>query len=241
MQTNNETHITKRAIPGVTITLRDGYYKVRKIGLSARRVKTDPAFAATRKQAKEFGAIVKLTQRWSEMVEQATGSKIARRKLSSTLAKIVLQDKVNLPGMRNLLQGNGDTLKGLDLNPTTSWKEMIGITIESEYNPATQQIRIRLPAHNPVATVSPPPQVTHYRVKVLLLAIDAQYNIEATAPLQTTLIPVRNITIPAWYRQKSDVFQNDRIYIVVGWVKWYGPGATPGPVTIMDSYWVKKQ
>jgi hypothetical protein len=235
------TRITKHAIPGVTVTPRDGYYKVRKIGLSARRVKTDPAFAATRKQAKEFGAIVKLTQRWSDIVEQATGSKIARRKLSSTLAKIVLQDKVNLPGMRSLLQGNVEKLKGLDLNPAATWKEAIGITVETEYNPTAKQLTLRLPAHNPVATISPPPQVTHYRVKALLLSIDAQYNIEAGAPLQTTLIPVRNINIPAWYKEKSDVFQNERIYIVVGWIQWSGPAAIPGPVTIMDCYGVKKQ
>src|SRR5687767_1020391 len=98
MENTKSTRISKHAIPGVTLTPRDGYYQIRKINLTAERVKEDPAFRRTRLHAKQFGSVVTLIKNIGQALRPGTGVKIAARKLNSVLARAVQADSANIPG-----------------------------------------------------------------------------------------------------------------------------------------------
>lgn len=246
--TNNNHHtrfpVTKHAIRGVTLTPRDGYYQIRKINLTADRVKKDPAFRRTRMQAKQFGSVVTLTKRLGEALLPATGVKIAARKLTSVLARAIQSDTVNVPGFRTVLEGQWQYLQGFDLNAKAPLNEVMNAVCACRYNETTQEINVQVPVLIPAINLAPPPGSTHYRVKCTVISVDETHAMEQSPWQQSTLIPIKQVTMPATNKTFKIATGKPRLHLVVLFIQWYGPAAgkdkqlhtTPGSLNIVAAY-----
>lgn len=244
MHTPQQT-ISKHAIPGFTLLPRDGYYQVRKIGLTAERVKKDPAFKNTRRLAREFATVVKLSKSIAEALLPRTGVKKMAPRLNSALMKAVQADTVHLPGSRNLLYGDWQALQELDLNHQSAFKNACQVQVACHYNPQTWEIKVQLPAMIPAIQMDPPPGFTHYRILSTIINIDAQYIVAQAPWQQSTLFPVKAIKLPPVQKIFKINNENQWLNLVVLFIEWYRqsaaedkPGWTkmPGPLHIAELY-----
>ena len=245
---NNIQHprrpVTKHAIPGVTLTPRNGYYQVRKINLTAERIKKDPAFRRTRQRAKEFGAVATLTKNIGEAVASATGIKIAARKLNSALARAVQADKVNVPGFRTVLEGQWQSLQGFDLNKQAPLNEAVKAACYCRFKEATQEISIQVPAIIPAIHMFPPPGSTHGRLKFTVISLDAAYIVHISPWQQSGLMPIKPVAMPEIKKTFTVAAATPGLHWVILFIQWYRPAEgnntqlvkTPGPLNIVQVY-----
>lgn len=236
------TKITKRFIPGCTLTPRDGYYQIRKIGLTAARVKKDPAFGRTRQHAKEFGAMVKIAQSIVAGLLPHTGIKVGVRRLSGLLFRATQADATNPPGSRSLLQGNWQALEGFDLNARVSLKDTIHKECSCKYHGDRAAISLYLPSIIPAVHTVPPEGATHFRIKAVVITVKGEQEVEAGAWRQSTLLPVKNVTVPPVCLSFNVDAQPSALQLVILYLQWYLPGKdnaslskskTPGALNIV--------
>jgi hypothetical protein len=179
----------KHTIPGYTLKPRNGYYQVHRIGLSAERVKKEPAFRKTRSNARAFAKAAQVGQQISNLLRQGTGLGIRRAPLNGLLVQL-------LGAADNARQTNWESLKGFDANTRVPWQETVCRSGQAVYTPDTKQWSLNWPAHNPLKALRLPMGVTHYRIRAAVFGLKAQGEVTAGEWKQTSLFPVKDFTVP---------------------------------------------
>lgn len=237
--------LSKRAIPGFSLLPRDGYYQVRKIGLTAERVKKDPAFKKTRRLAQEFATVIKLSKSIGEALLSRTGVKKMAPTLTSAIMKAVQIDSTNLPGYRRLHNGQWQALEGLDLNQQALLNDICRVRVACQYNRQAREIKLQVPPMIPAIQMDRPPTATHYRIMTTIINIDARYKVTSNAWQQSTLIPVKHITVPPVYKIVKINSEEEGLHLVLLFIQWYGRlpkedklgwNRIPGPLKIVQVY-----
>jgi hypothetical protein len=222
MEEKQITKITKRAIPGYTCTPCDGYYKLRKIGLTAGRVKKDPAFSRTRQQAREFGALVKLAKDIYAAIAAQTGIKKGVRRLISWLAKATKP-------------GNGNQDINFQFNQQLSLAGTLHAEVACTYSKAGQMVSVTVPALVPAAQVVLPGGATRYRLQCTLLLVDDNRQVTVAGWQRSTLIPLKQIWVPAFNAGFSVSGVGAQLCCVVLAVQGYRAEEGVGPLQRINS------
>lgn len=243
MPKNTENFISKRAIPGVILTPCDGYYKIRKIGLTGHRVKVDPVFHNTRKQAKEFGAIISWSRPMTNHLLADKKIKGARRRFTGALVKAIMAGTVSEFGNRKLTEGDWRSLIGFEFNPASTWCNTVHAESRTTYNPSAGAIEYTLPAFIPAGQVQAPPDVTHYRIKATVITITDGNEVTCLPWQQSTILPRKKTRMPAIKMNFNVQKMGSALHMVVVYMQWYtqdkssiriNKSKIPGPLSMID-------
>jgi hypothetical protein len=146
---------------------KHGFLATSKGRMDANRIKTDPRFQRTRENGAEFGragtAAKRLRSAFRSLLQNVSDSDISTRLFRETM-KVIKADKVSPRGLRNVIDGEAELLKGFEFNG----KCQLGTTLNVEYaaviNRATGELVINIPSFVPVNSLVVPDGATHYRI-----------------------------------------------------------------------------
>ncbi len=221
MKKEEITRVTKRSIPGVTLHPRDGYYQVRHIGLTARRVKTDPAFHNTRREAKKFAHVVKTAKTINDAVFHGSGIKKTLPRLITLVHKILHPATAGQASPHNAAEAGWTLLQDFEGDPARPWHSVIDCTPGIKVDPYLQQATVTFPAIIPAAVIQPPPGIAHCRIYTQYACIDTGNHTVSTRKARTTIIPCRNNTIQL--KPLHTILNNETgmLHILAIGVEWY--------------------
>lgn len=214
---------SRSAIPGYTLIPKEGYYQVRKIGLTKARVNEDPAFSMTRKLSGEFAVAAKLgTLIRDAVLEDAT---IARHPalLTAALINILQTDKQNPVGARTFLNADFSSLENFQFNPSLSWQEATKLHENVKTDRKKRQWKLSIPAFVPRNAIKGPRFATYCRLRFIQISIDLAGMVVETGKRRTTLFPWKHLRIP----QQEMVFELNKaapcLHLLVATINWYEP------------------
>ena len=221
--------ITKRCIPGVTLHPRDGYYQIRRIGLTAQRVKTDPAFHNTRREARKFTQIVKVAKTINDALFRTGGIKKTLPRLITLVKKAFNTGTAGEAYTGNPAEAGWELLQNFEGDPANPWHAAISVTPGIQVVPQQQQFIITFPAIIPTSVIHPPPDIAHCRIYTLCATIDINNLTYSTQKARTTIIPCCNSTIqlkPLIANIEKEAGQLHLLAIGVEWYSRDNPGNT---------------
>jgi hypothetical protein len=154
---------------------KDGYIARKKGGITADRIANDPAFLRTRENGAEFGranAAAKLLRTaFRALLLETSDSRMGQR-LTRLMVKVIQADATNARGLRNVIDGEAELLKGFEFNETGK----LGTTLYAPFTPsinrATGELKVDIPAFIPVNMIGAPAGATHYNLVAGGAAID---------------------------------------------------------------------
>ena len=101
------------------IKTSDGFIAKMKGGVSASRIKSDPAFELTRQNMQEFNSAAKagklLREAFATAVKNSSDGRVISR-LVKDLMKVIKSDTSNARGLRTVAKGNLGFLQGFNFN-----------------------------------------------------------------------------------------------------------------------------
>ncbi len=221
MKTTEKTRVTKRCIPGVILIPKDGYWQVRKKGLTAKRVKQDPAFKQTRLHAKQLAQTAQAAKLITDALTPATGIKNIFQRLMPLVHKALAADTKAIPGNRHWSKADWSVLDAFEANREMPFHEAIKMHTPLLFSQDGQQAILNLPAFIPAIAIQPPVGVEHGRIFTLHACIDFELNKIETTKHRSTLIPCKPITIQP---KPLIIPLNNRsggLHIIAIGVEWY--------------------
>jgi hypothetical protein len=220
-----KVRVTKHSIPGVVLIHKGDYWQVRKVGLTAERVKKDPVFKRTRQYANELAQVSKTGKLISDALLPGTNIRKAMPRLMSLLMNAIQSDDHNIRGRRNLLQGDWQSLKGFEFNEAATLQQAMALEVGVMRQPARQQVVITIPSFMPASSFQVPPGIIHCRIVATVASLDVMANTAVTHRKRTTLLPIKQILIPNQTLELPDRYINDTLNLLAIGLKWYGPSA----------------
>lgn len=221
MEQEESIRITKRCIPGVTLHPRDGYYQVRQIGLTKKRVKSDPAFHLTRLHAKQLAQTAQTTKLITDALTPGTGIKNLFPRLMPLVHQALAADTEATVGFRHWSKARWSLLEAFEANKECPFHEAIKMHTPIQFSGHSQQAIVNMPAFTPANTILPPAGVEHARIFTRYACIDPVAYKSDTSTQRTTLIPCKPITIqpkPLVIRLNNDA---NKLHIIAIGVEWY--------------------
>jgi hypothetical protein len=245
MKQEELVRITKRSIPGVTLHPRDGHYQVRQIGLTKKRVRSDPAFHLTRLHAKQLAQTAKLTKLITGALLPGTSIKNIFPRLMPLVHKALAADTEAAIGYRHWAKADWSILEGFEANNECSFREAIKMDTPIQFSQRREQAIVQLPAFVPADTIHPPEGIAHARIFTLYACIDPAANNTTTIRTRSTLIPGKPITIQPKPLITPLSKEANKLHIIAIGVEWYTknnsgqllPASIPCCLTI-DNAWI---
>ncbi len=177
-----------------------GEITLRKIGITAKRLKTDPAYKRTRENMSEFSHAAK-TGKLIRYAFAAWLKSISNPHLSGALVKTLMEliksDATNNRGSRNIMNANLESLERFEFNEK---KQYIAgaFPLTFRFQKENKQILVRMKAVRQKDIYLPaPPYATHVKVHPILVAINPgeQYK-ESFCPPEATPVSILEEYIP---------------------------------------------
>jgi hypothetical protein len=218
----SEPRVTKRCIPGVTLHPRDGYYQIRHIGLTAQRVKTDPAFHNTRREARKFTHIVKVAKTINDAIFRTSGIKKTLPRIIPLVKKALNADTIGELNTSNPAEAGWAWLQNFEGDPANPWHAAISVTPGIQVVPQQQQFIVTFPAIIPASVIHPPLEITHSRIYTLCASIDVGNYTYSTQKARTTIIPCCNSTIQLKPLMTNVKKEEGQLHLLAMGVEWYG-------------------
>lgn len=157
---------------------QDGFLAREKGGVDASRIQNDPNFVRTRENGAEFGragAAGKLLRTaLRALLINIADSRMASR-LTAEMVKVIQADATNVRGLRNVIDGEAELLKGFEFNLDGK----LGSTFFAPFAPAIDRaagnLTVDVPAYIPGNMIGAPQGATHFR----LIAAGVEVDFEA--------------------------------------------------------------
>lgn len=139
-----------------------------KGGVTKSRIMTDPKYARTRENMREFAEAASAVKLLKDSIRPAINSSndsTLHRRLQHAMVKVVKSDLVNSRGERKAIEGNWDLLKGLQLNVganlSSVLKKHVVITNTNDV------LAISVPEFHPSSFLLTPSGTTNYRIYLM--------------------------------------------------------------------------
>ncbi|HEY4148777.1 MAG TPA: hypothetical protein VGM41_07605 [Chitinophagaceae bacterium] len=163
---------------GITGRLnKNGEIVFRKIGMTAERIKTDPAYRRTRENGAEFGRAAQIGKLIRRAFYPAL-TNISNPKMSGDLVKMIMAlmrtDPISPRGERTILNAKLDLLSGYEFNERKqSWATSFPITYK--LNKAGNQLMVKMKSvSQQSAWRNAPDSATHVRICPVLAVLNPQ-------------------------------------------------------------------
>lgn len=184
-------------IGGITFyKSKDGYLAREKGGVSADRIRNDPAFQRTRENGAEFGRAGKvLRNSIRQLLQNVNDSRMVSR-LTKEMVKVIQMDAINPRGERNVIDGEAELLIGFDFNANGK----LGNTIYAPWVKTLDRVSgdagVSFDPFVPSNMIAAPGGTTHFKLTAAAMEIDFE-NESYLAPTGETVIFPWNNTLTA--------------------------------------------
>ncbi len=227
----HKTKKSRSAIPGYTLIPDGDHYKVRKIGITGERVKTDPAYKLTRLHNEAFKKAAGLGRLLRFSLVRATGIKNRPAQLTAALLKVLSANETPLHE-RNFAAADFTGMDNFNLNEEAAWNDYVNLNIETIYVPRYRRVTVFLPGFLPAGAFKAPEGITHARLTTNILFMNPEENKWANHEERTTILPLKEMMVgPATIIAKAGE-TNASIWVVAMSVTWYLPGKRDNQLTV---------
>lgn len=227
----HKTKKSRSAIPGYTLIPNGDHYKVRKIGITGERVKTDPAYNLTRLNNEAFKKAAGLGSLLRFSLLRATGIKNRPANLTAALLKVLSANEMPLHE-RNFASADFTAMDNFNLNEEAAWNEYVNLDIETVYVPHYRRVTVFLPGFLPAVAFKAPEGITHVRLTTNILFMNPEENRRANHEERTTILPLKEMMVrPATVIAKAGEMDAG-IWVVAMSVTWYLPGKKDSQLTV---------
>jgi hypothetical protein len=195
---------------------KEGFMVREKGGVSKERIMSDPKYARTRENMKEFAEAASGVKLLKDSIRPAiirTADSKVHRRLQHIMVKVVKSDPINPRGERKVTEGNWDLLRGLQLNEHATLKKVLRKHVVVSNTP--ESLTISVPEFNPADFLLAPEGTTNYRIYLLggSMAIGTEdYALDRVdSPLQHVkgLSPALTLTL-----DKTTLIYGHKVYVL---------------------------
>jgi hypothetical protein len=203
---------------------KNGNLVRKKGGVSAERLKTDPAFKRVRETQSEFTRAAKasllLRTAISGPLKENTDHLMVSR-LSKTMMRVITTDPVNGRGLRTVTNGDITMLRNFEFNTGSA----LGTTLKAEFswtiNRPAGELSVNLAGFIPEKFMYSPPEATHFVVTIAGVELDLAQeryvsNVVDSPDIPITDLKTQDINLVARVTPNS----NHLLFLVVG-IKFY--------------------
>lgn len=145
---------------------KNGYQARLKGGVSADRIKNDPAYQRTRENNTEFAAVSSTAKIIRDllrpMILQTSDPKMATR-LSSRLFRMIKADTEHVRGERRVNAGSFALLRGFNFNESAPLGNTFFINAATSIDRTTGAVALNVPEITPEVHLGKPKAATHFR------------------------------------------------------------------------------
>jgi hypothetical protein len=153
---------------------KDGYEARLKSSLNKERIQSDPKFARTRENGREFGRAAKsgklVRMAFADITTARDGRMISR--LHKEMMFCLQADTTHDRGLRTVSDGDPLLLKGFDFNVAAPLSTVLKVIPTCTVDRPTGALDILLPAFVPTTSLSVPAGATHYKIVAGGAAVD---------------------------------------------------------------------
>lgn len=235
--------IPRKHLPGYVFVPKDGYYQVRKAGLTADRVNTDPAFYYTRLLAAQFSTAAKLAHMLLNATSKPLGIKCRINVLTGLIQRGMLADDSNFYGNGTLLPQNLVDLLGFNFNDQAHFNDVCTLPISIRSSAAAGSRELSIPAFVPEHYIQPPAGATHARIWLISASLDPQQRSCERVTTKTTCFPIKRVHVKAQVLDIPPKSKPHFVQVIALGIQWYGctngqirltASMAPGALTVID-------
>ena len=143
---------------------KQGYQVRKKGGITADRIRNDPAFERTRENGQEFGRAGRanrlLRSAFRSLLLKSADALMTSR-MSREMMKVIQADTINTRGARIVLGQNTILLQGFEFNEAAKLGSSLYAPFTAEIDRATGTLTVTVPAFIPQQMITPPSGSTH--------------------------------------------------------------------------------
>ena len=176
---------------------RTGYKWRKQVKMEKDRMATDPAFARTRENNREFTSAAgnaKLLRRALALQLKEVNDGSMFRRLFSALLKITKSDPVSDRGSRNAALGDLSLLKDFDFNSTALLDKILVTGITTTTDRVNGKHEVKVNPFTPSKQVEFPGGATHFKIISMAVDIDFVLGDTQTSAAESASIPVMQNT-----------------------------------------------
>lgn len=200
---------------------KNGTYAFRKRGgVSKEQLETDPSFAAVRKNLQDFGRAGKagglIKTAFKPLTPKAANSELFPR-LTKLCKAVIKSDLEHERGSRSMKFGDMNLLAGFDFNPTGALGSTFIVPFSHSLDRVTRQVDIDLPEFIPANMIVPPPNATHFRLKIAAAAFNFEEGKYVLATGISSELPLDDaLTAPLTISAQLPANNTDPVLIALG-------------------------
>lgn len=176
-----------------------GYLARTKTGVARKTILTDPRFQRTLENASEFGH----SARAGKLIRVAFRSLIAHAKdrmmvqrLTKEMVKVVQSDPINRRGLRKVLNGEMNILKGFDFNSNGKLDSTFFGSYETEFDRVTGIGLTTFSPFTPLKALVAPEGTTHFKLSMAVALLDFDALKFSFATTNSGMLSYNTVEIP---------------------------------------------
>ena len=178
-------------------------------GLTADRIKNDPAYERTRENNEEFGRAGSAAKLLREIFRDVTVNAkdiITHSRLTEATLRVLKADPINERGKRTVTDGDPRRLKNFHFNERAGIRDILFVKCPVNFNRVSGEVTVTIPSFVPGSSIGKPGGATHFRIMAAATAVnfdteEYEYARQTTAelPLNTdaTEATTLTLTLPA--------------------------------------------
>lgn len=180
---------------------QDGHLVREKGGISADRMKNDPAFQRTRENGEEFGRAGKagklLRQAIRPLLINAQDSKLVSR-LVTEMMRVIQSDATSTRGLRNVIDGETELLEGFEFNNNGKLGSTLYVAYTTSINRVTGKLTVSLPSFTPTEGIVAPAGTTHFQLSAGGSEVNFTDEVYKSDLVQSSVLPLNTVatTVP---------------------------------------------
>ena len=179
---------------------RDGLMVKQKSEVSAKRIATDPAYARTRENNKEFGRACKtgkvIRTAFNSIIAQTADSRMVSRLVQAVMTA-QRADSVSDRGERNIITGDASLLERFDFNEGSPFSAVFKPPFLADFDRATGEATVNVESFIPAKEINSPDGATHLKLFSATAAINFEYDTFLKANATTEEIALGLEVVPA--------------------------------------------
>ncbi|MBS9523597.1 hypothetical protein KI659_06155 [Litoribacter alkaliphilus] len=196
---------------------KNGDYQARqKGGVTKERIMTDPKYARTRENLKEFaeaaGAAKLIRRAIAPAIHRSGDSKVHRR-FQTSLLRVVQSDPSSIRGERKVMLGEWGLIRGIELNAGNEFGK--SMREDFTFNDDGDNVTLTIPEFRQEEVLKFPTGTTHYRLYLLGASINFE---DATKNnvRETSLLIAKGLTSPevTMSIDKTQLLGSRRLFVV---------------------------
>lgn len=155
---------------------KDGYMAREKGGITAERLRNDPRFQRTRENMAEFGRAGKAGKVLRASIQNLLRTSADRRivsRLTREMVKVIQLDAINPRGLRNVIDGEAELLRGFEFNIHGKLEHSISAPFTVTLDRVTGSTAVEIEPFIPTESLGAPAGSTHY--KLVAAAMDINF------------------------------------------------------------------